>query len=295
MQTKPLVIGIFVLVSFYQTAGQDRVAKYPVRLCHYYDNYALLNPAMTGLKSEFELNTGYQQLMGNFSKVATYYFNFNGRLTKQQSDNGPFSVIGIRIFNDREGKYLNRTRGYINYSWHANLTRKLKFTIGLEIGGMNYSVKGTPLSGDGSDMKPDASVGLGIYNSSFHVGVSMSQLFESEVQPLDEVTILYPFLNITADRKINILEDLELIPSAAVRVLTTERDIQYDLNIAALLKKRIIFNSGLHNNDKLVFGIGINDLVIMKGKTNIHISYGFPISRSTLNYSFGEIGIGFYF
>jgi type IX secretion system PorP/SprF family membrane protein len=282
-----------MLILICHGKAQDRVSKYPVRMCQYYDSYIILNPALAGSIANYELSTGYQRLMGNFNKVSTYYLNANIRLFLRQKNGGPYSVIGIRFFNDKEGKYLNRTRGYINYSWHANLTRKVKFSAGLEIGGMNYSVKGTPLSGDGSDIKPDASAGIGIYNSSFHVGISMSQLFKSEVQPLEEVTVLYPFINLTAERKFKILEDAVIIPSTSIRILTNDRKIMTDFNLGVLIKKRIFFSPGIHNNNKLVVGVGINDLMMMKGNMNIHLSYGFPVARGTLNYSFGEIGVLF--
>lgn len=292
--TKPLAIIFFILIFIYHGKSQDRVSKYPVRMCQYYNSYALINPALTGNRADYELSTGHQRLIGNFSKVSTYYLNASMRLSIKPKNNNPFSVIGLRFFNDMEGKYLNRTRGYLGYSWHANLTRKLKFSAGLEIGGMNYSVKGTPLSGDGSDMKPDASAGIGIYNSTFQVGLSMSQLFKSEVQPLEEITVLYPFINLTAERKFKVLENTVLIPSTSIRILTEDSEASVDINLGVLVKKKLFVSAGTHNNNKVVVAVGVNELLIMNGKMNVHISYGFPASRSKLNYSFGEIGIGFF-
>ena len=73
---------------------------------------------------------------------------------------------------------------------------------------VNYHVKGTPLSGDGSDIKPDASVGFQLYTNEIFFGTSVNQLLNSELQPLQQITRLNPHLNFCLGGSYN--------PSAAV-------------------------------------------------------------------------------
>jgi len=253
----------------------------------------LINPSIAGTLGKVEISAGNQRLLGNFNKVSTYYFNGNVRIFPKQKLNGPFSVAGLLLYNDREGQYLNRTRGYLLYAWHANLTGMLKFSAGFAIGGMNYSVKGTALSGDGSDTKPDGSIGVSIYNRSFQVGISIAQIFNSEVQPLEEITLLRPFLNLTAEKKITINNSLVITPSTNIRFLIENKTSVFDLNLSFLYRKKLFISSGIYTNNKINLCLGLNNLPLFKGIMNIHISYGYPISRNTLNYSFGEAGIGF--
>jgi len=292
LQTRALVILIYILIYTNAGIAQNRVNKYPVQLCQYYDSYALLNPAFMGSLANIELTAGYHNLLGNFNKVSTYYFNSGIRLG-HSNNKGPFSVVGIRLFNDREGKYLNRTRGYVVYSWHATLTGNLKFSAGLELGGMSYLVKGTPLSGNGSDLKSDASAGVSIYNKSFSLGLSMAQLFKSEVQPIEEITVLHPYINITSEGRFHIMENTILMPSSSIRIITNDNKISVGANLGILIRNKLFVSPGFYANYKIVIGLGIKDLLLLNGKMNILISYGFPAIRSSLNYSFCEIGVGY--
>jgi hypothetical protein len=248
---------------------------------------------LAGSLGKVEISVENQRLLGNFNNVSTYYFNGNVRIFPKQKLNGPFSVTGILLYNDREGKYLNRTRCYLLYAWHANLTGNMKFSAGFAIGGMNYSVKGTALSGDGSDIKADGSIGMSIYNPTFQTGISIGQIFNSEVQPLEEITVLHPFLNLTAEKKFLINSKLVIVPSTSIRILFENKTSLADANLSFLIRNKLFISSGIYNNNKINLCLGINNLLILGGKMNIHISYGYPILRNTLNYSFGEIGIGF--
>ena len=166
---------------------------------------------------------------------------------------------------------------------------------------MNYSVKGTPLSGDGSDLKPDAAVGVQFYNSSFHTGFSVNQVFNSELQPLEEITVLSPFLNITADKKWNISDQVLFVPGFAIQVPLTNQGsnkskVLVDMNLNFTLYKRLFLSTGLHNNDMINISAGINDIFSADGKLNIHLTYTSSLVRKAeINTDFLELGIFYFF
>lgn len=281
--------------------GQDRIPQYPVRFTQYYTCYSFLNPAMAGTFSTLELSLGNQRLMGNLSKVSSYYLSANYRITRQTNNRKPFSTVGIILYNDREGKYLNRTRFYALYSWHGTIRNDLKLSGGLQIGGMNYSVKGTPLTGDGSDIGPDASVGVQLYNPLFHVGVSVNQVFNSEVQPLEEITQLAPFLNFLGEIKLELSEWLIMKPIVSFQFPIIHRDERYSRNLydATLLfniQEKFTIATGIHNNDRLVLTAGLNNLLFTTGNLNVYLSYSFTFKQNTnLSSPLFELGICYLF
>ena len=144
--------------------SQGTINKYPVFFDQYLSALTMINPSASGIRYNYEFNLGNQRLLGNFNNLSSNYFIFNKRWKTYENTYYPFSSAGIIVYNDREGQYLNRGRFYIQYAWHARLTRKLFFAGGLKLGAVNYLVKGTPLSGNGSDYNVDGGVGFSLYN-----------------------------------------------------------------------------------------------------------------------------------
>jgi len=239
-------------------------------------------------------------MFGAISHISASYFSFHMRFQPVEQGK-PFSSAGIILYNDKEGKYLNRSRFYVSYAWHASLSRKLQFSAGLSVGGMNYSVEGTPLSGDGSDTKVDGAVGISFYSDAFHVGLSFGQIFNSKVQPLEEITVLSPFINMYANRKFLFNENFLFSPSFTARIPFINESGDklnplFDMNLLIELRKKLLISSGIHNNSMMIIAAGIKGLSISHGELGIMVSYAFPGLRKTLiRTNYGEIGIHYSF
>jgi hypothetical protein len=280
--------------------SQDHVLRYPFRFNLFDNCNSFLNPATAGCHSVYELAFGNQRMFGAINHVSASYFTFHLRL-QPEVQNRPFSSIGIILYNDREGKYLNRSRFYVSYAWHASLSHKVMFSAGLNVGGMNYSVKGTPLSGDGSDTKADGAVGVSLYSNTFHAEVSVGQIFNSKVQPLEEVTVLSPMVNMGARKSFAFDENLLLEPSFSIRLpfqRASENDIGplFDLSIQSVWRDKLLLSSGLHNNSMIFIASGINNISISTGRFGLMIAYAFPaFHKSVLKTRIGEAGINYYF
>jgi hypothetical protein len=279
--------------------GSDQVSKFPVRFSLFSNCYSFLNPANAGCNASHELTVGNQRMFGAINHVSASYATFHMRL-QPGLRNKPFSSAGIILYNDREGKYLNRSRFYISYAWHASLSEKLMFSAGLYVGGMNYSVKGTPLSGDGSDTKADGAVGVSFYTQLFHTDLAFGQIFNSKVQPLEEITVLSPMINVSSERKF-MLKDVCLTPSVAARIPITNQsaganNFLFDFNLCLELRKTLLLSAGVHNNSSLAFAAGISRLETLSGRLGIMLSYAFPAFRGkTIKSNIGEIGINYFF
>jgi type IX secretion system PorP/SprF family membrane protein len=272
--------------------GQLQTIKYPVRFSQYYNCYSLINPAGSGAYNNFEIITGDKHLLGNFSKISTYYLNANIRIAGRNiRKNSSFSSLGILVYNEREGKYLNRSRFYATYAWHGYITNQLKFSGGFQIGAMNYSVKGTPLSGDGSDTAPDGIVGVWLYNKWFHLGASYNQIFNSKIQPLDEIAILSPYLNIDGSCNFSFSDVLKVSPSFLYRISTNDDLYSGDYSIMIGYKNKIATAIGIHENNRLINSFEIINIFNNKYPLNLSLTYGYPVRPQDINTNFIEFGL----
>lgn len=272
--------------------GQLQTNKYPVRFSQYYNCYSLINPAGASIDQNLEITVGDKHLLGSFNNISTYYVCANYQIsTKNQRNNSPFSSIGVIALNDREGKYLNRSRFYIAYAWHGNITYKYRISGGFHLGAMNYSVKGTPLSGDGSDITPDGSVGLWIYNNKFHVGCSYNQIFNSKIQPLEEIAVLSPFLNFDAHVNFNLGKYFAASPSTSIRTTTNEKDFTGDISLKINYRNKMALVLGIHDNNRMINSFELSNVLNDSFPLNLFLTYGYPVSRQGIKTNFIEFGL----
>lgn len=297
MSLKPqkYLLGILLFIT-QELFPQSEVSRYPVRFSQYYNCFSMENPAAAGSSSKFELAGGNQKLLGSYSKISTYYLNVNMHFNQAEiRSRKPFSVAGLLFYNDKEGKYINRTRFYATYVWHAHLTRNLKMSGGFRLGGMNYSVKGTPLSGDGSDFVPDGAIGLQLYNHKYHLGISLNQIFNNTIQPLEEVTKLGSFLNFTGGIVWGLSSAIQMKPVGWVQVPIHSGELLADVSLLTTYKEKIDVVLGIHNNDMVVHSIGLKNVLNSKYILDVNLTYSYPVNSVGVSTSFFEVGINISF
>lgn len=286
-------VFISILSELY---SQVNVVSYPVPFSQYYNNFSLINPASIGYVNELSADMGHKRFLGNFSKISTYYFSADYRITKSNSyGKKPFSALGVYLINDREGKYLNRARAYAVYAWHGFLFKDLRFSGGFRIGGMNYNVKGTPLSGDGSDTSPDGSVGLWMYNSKFSIGAAYHQMFNSTIQPLEEVAYLKPYLNVMGKSNLfnNELFQFDLAGNVFIPVSDEYTQSTWDITGKGTIREKVAVVAGIHNRNRLMSSIEILDMFNSESKINMCLTYCYAFQTSVVSNNFFELGLSY--
>ncbi len=293
---KGIILFLFLPCFLNVLHSQVNVVSYPVPFSQYYTNFSIINPASIGYANDFSAHMGHKRLLGNFSKISTYYFSADYRIVKANfNSNKPFSVVGVYLINDREGKYLNRSRAYAAYAWHGILYKHLKFSGGFRIGGMNYNVKGTPLSGDGSDTAPDGAVGLWLYNSKFSIGAAYHQIFNSSIQPLEEIAYLKPYLNIMGKSTVytNEIIDFELAGKFFVPVSDIHAMSTWDITGLATIKDKVGLVAGIHNRNRLISSIEIKNLFNSESMINMSLTYCYAVKTSIVSTNFFELGLSY--
>ncbi len=281
--------------------NQDyKALKYPIRFGQYYNCISLVNPSSSGWGSNFETALGHKRVTGKLNVYSTYFANANMRLrTFKQHNQSPFSVIGILLYNDAEGSYLNRTRFYATYAWHSYISRNVSFSGGFHIGGMNYSVKKTSTNPGKSDMAPDGTIGFSVYNKKFHFGAALNQVFQSKIKPWDETTLLSRFYNITGSYKYALNSEIVFHPTAFLTIRSHTNSnypeyIIYDINALFTYKDILGGMAGIKDRNNIICAFELKNIILNNLK--LYISYSFPTKKvSGIRQNVAELGIYYNF
>ena len=213
-----------------QTSGE--VISLPVQFGQYYSAWSLINPAQAGSSNKLELNAGNLRQSGNFSGITTYYGTGSYRMNKYtDSVAGNKHIIGAKLVADYEGTYLSRTRVYGLYAFHTPLSNTVWASAGTTMGLMNYAVQGSNLSGNGSATNIDGDIGFWLHSDVFNAGFALNQVFNSKLQPFQEVTRLRRHYTANASCTLSAGPFTELRPGLMLRWLNKK---QYDLDITTL-------------------------------------------------------------
>src|SRR5690606_4096184 len=115
-----------------------------------------------GFRDKLEILSGRQQLGGPWKHIATTFVSGFTRFNEKK--NGRFQAAGLMFVGDKEGRYLKRSKAYINYSWHTSLTKKVSLAAGASAGFFSYNVGASTASVSGNAIAPDAAIGLWFYS-----------------------------------------------------------------------------------------------------------------------------------
>ena len=272
--------------------AQPGSKNYPVQFNQFTNSYPVINPASIGIHDRNEVFMGYQKPVSGFSGVSTYFcnLNFTPRLKKEALENR--SVFGLRFLNDNEGAYINRMRFYGMYAFHTRIGSRLKISGGLELGGMNFSVKSTPTTGGASVFKMDANAGIWLYNNDFHVGFSVNQLFNSKVQPLDEQSTLATHINFSGSVTLIRNRIMEFTPHLLLTV-PYYSDFSIRTNLCALFYSRFITTIGWEPGYNISLMLGIRDINISSNKLSLVLSYTASTRKAALAVNYLEVSLGY--
>lgn len=287
-----ICIFSFQLCSYTQPESKN----YPVQFSQFIFSYPLVNPSSIGIKSNNEVLLCYQKPVSGFTGVSTYFCNISFVPYKPGPSSQNKSVVGFRFFSDNEGAYISRTRFYGIYAFHTQISNNLYFSGGIDIGGMNFSIKSTPTTEGASAFKMDADAGIWLYNNNFHVGLSVNQIFNSIMKPLDERIVLPTHINITSSVLLLANDFVELRPHLLI-TFPYYSDFSLRSGLYGLFAHRLI--AVVSWNRKINFSaiLGVNDLSVYGGKINIALSYSTSVMQTTLGinqlemsvlYSFGQ-------
>ncbi len=218
----------------------------------------------------------------------------------------PHQGIGFTILNDKTGP-LNRFAAYGTYAYHLSLSPRTSLSAGVSAGITNMSLDASKLnfgtvnvdpavagSGVINRIKPDVSAGLWLYSKDYFLGLAAQQIIPEQIAFSDNTVYLQngkllPHLFLSAGYRIQMTDDVSLLPSLLVRYISP-LPVGFDVNAKLQYQDLIWVGASYRYQDGFAAMVGLNV------NHNINIGYSYDIQTSALNtvsHGTHEILIGF--
>lgn len=261
------------------------VAQLSAQQLPHYSNYMLndypMNPAVGGSHPYFEgMSNNRYQWVGITDAPRTYMLSVNGP-TKSLNVG-----LGGMLFTDIVGP-TRRTGFYLSYAYHLKLTPKIKLSLGLSAGLLQFMVDGSKITlhdphdnvisgGVETAYIPDFGAGVYAYSTDhkWYVGASVPQIFENKIKFFDYTTTglskLATHYYVTAGYKFDLGESFKIEPSTCVKFVQPA-PVQFDLGLRAIYKDKIWIGGAYRHLDAISAMVGF----VMQENITFAYSYDF--------------------
>jgi type IX secretion system PorP/SprF family membrane protein len=281
------------------------------RFSQYYSNEFLINPSVAGCDGRTVVNLAARKQWMGFANYtpSSYLISLQGRILKssyslkagprgnvyRKGRQGRVGLGGI-IYHDENGA-IERTGAQFSYAYHLFIENS-QLSFGLTGNVFQYRINREraqlkdpeidPLNGliGKSTLVPDAGIGVNYMTEKFHVGIAVSQVFQSKLkignnadfQSSEEIRLLRHYY-ILADYRFTLPRnpDWEIEPSAII-LLSEMLRVQSDLTLKAYYNRQYWFG---------LSGRTSGDLIIMAGLKFRKYYFGY-------SYDYGFSGISRY-
>lgn len=254
------VISTVLLLLCKITSAQVS-AVYTLAPQQFFNHYYLINPANQSLENKISLMAGNRSMVGVFSGIGSSYGNIQYTGYNPAQTRG--HTVGLYISNMRRGEYIQLNKIHFRYAITTALSRKMHISAGVSGGFVNYRLAASQASAGGSALGPDLAAGIWVMSDRLRVGVSIQQLLNTELQPLNDRLELRRYINIASSYKLT-------------------------LSPASDLKIHGWYRYALHNSRS-----GFMICPVYAWKETIELGPGYDLERGMYVYAgFGKIGLG---
>ena len=272
-----------------------------------YSNYMIndyvMNPAIGGSNPYFEgkSNNRYQWI-GITDAPRTYILSVNG-----PTKNLKMGLGGI-LFTDIVGP-TRRTGFYLSYAYHLKVSEKVKVSLGVSGGILQFMVDGSKITlrdpGDNvitggvqTALMPDFGAGIYAYSKDkkWYVGASVPQILQNRIKFYDNGTTtslskLATHVYASAGYKFDITDDIQVEPSTCLKFVKPA-PLQFDIGVRAIYKDKVWLGGAFRYLDAVSAMIGYTM------QENITFAYSYDFTMTNIKkYSTGthELMIGIRF
>jgi type IX secretion system PorP/SprF family membrane protein len=285
------ILTIALLLGVYSALAQQKIL-----VSQYMLNQYLVNPAVAGTEDFFELTSGYRmQWAGLEGAPRTFYLTAHGPLGKAPAHYNYKKKkkfhhgIGVYVAADKTG-LLSRTLGYVTYAYNMPLTKKIRWSNGLNLGFQQHRIDGSKVIMDSYDaslpgtdinkLVPDVSLGSWLYSQDFYVGLAINQVLRNRldyaVNEIQEIGRLNYHYFLTGGIRVPFYYDeLEWVPSAMIRYVQPA-PVSFDINNKVTYKKLVWAGISYRYQDAVAALVGVT---LFK---SLSIGYSYDLSVSKL-------------
>ena len=252
-------------------------------------NPYLINPAASDSSYLYNVRFDNVTELGVFSNVGRFYLDADRRISS--GDKNEYHFLGVQIINSKQGDYINRSRFHARYSWYVPVSDGAALSSGISLGFVNYSFLTSQGGTGGSDLAPDGAVGIHYLRKNFAFGLSVQQIFNSVLMPVEQSFSLLRLYNIDVSKVFNITHEL-IFNTQAILQVPQRGDVVYGLTVLA--EYRELFLLGVNNYflRKTSVNLGVTNLAFLRAKFTVLGMYTLYRSDVTFADNSFEIFIG---
>ena len=288
---RTVLISLTLLLSSMVHAQQE--AQYSL---FFMNDYAI-NPAVAGMREKMELRSlNRYQWEGITDAPRTYTLSFTAPLS------GGSMGAGVYLFTDIVGP-TRRIGAQGSYAYRIPLSSDMQLGFGLSVGVLQYALDADKIKlAEGDDPALgnytssvnviDAKIGVHLQGENFHVGLSIPQLSQSNLNiypssGAGSSSLVSHFL-LNGGYTYEINDDFKVEPNVMLK-LVTPAPIKIDAMVRGYYKDIVWLGGGFRNSDAFTGMIGV------KWNNKIHIAYAHDFTTTDVSkYSTGthEIMLG---
>lgn len=281
---KNIIIALFLLIGSYTFSQQI-----PMYSQFFFNNYAY-NPAIGGTQKTVDVSSNHRyQWVGLTDAPRTYTLSVNG-----PTKNNKMGIGGL-LFTDHVGP-TRRTGIQFSYSYIFKINEKIKLSLGLSAGVLEWKVDGHKITlYSASDpvlvnsvmrtIVPDASFGFHLFDDKWYFGASAPNLLQSKLRFENSQNTgrsrLEDHYYINGGYKFDLTEDVQLEPGLIIKYIDPV-PVQLDVMARLIWRKQFWIGAVYRTMDAASAMIGYTY------NNNLSLGYSYDFTTSNLrNYSTG--------
>ncbi len=243
--------------------------EYPISYTNYFESPLLTSPSNFGYQANNRLDIGYTGYSGIRRNQNDSYVSFEYFIPKNKE---PKNKIGIVFKRNQSGKYISRNRFYLNYAYRLFLSSQIKLSLGTQLGLYNFYIADNPSGIGGSQTAPDGSIGLTFEWKGFITNISLQQIFNGKLKPIEIESELKPYWNFSAQYLWDISPEFQLRPGVFYEE-SKPNYFNYGLNSMLIYREQFGFALSYLNYSGLDFMLKIYTIPLQKSAFDLGLSF----------------------
>jgi hypothetical protein len=233
-------------------------------------------PSNTCLENTLESNLTYRTYVGKLSLINTYYADVNLNIQKFMNKKSTKKhIVGLGLYNDKEGNFFNKTRILGRYSFHIPLKDSIYLSVGVALHVINYNFHSTGSGALGADYSWSGNSSTTLYGSSWNISASYNDFNNPVLRPINYEFRLPHYLTIFGEKTFDVNYNTQWKSSGKIN-FTNKSKSSYVLQTGVVLSSMVGLNSFYYAHKGWGFAVDINKIKLYKSKLDFSVAYFIP-------------------